>query len=222
MPLSPPTHIAVFDLDRTITRAGTYTPFLLSCMPFGLSTLGRVAAALGYGAAYKAKRFDRAGMKSRMLRLSIAGAPRAQVDAWAGAFVARWMTTHVRPGAVDAIARHRAAGDHLVLATASFDFYADVFARHLGFDHVIATASAWDAQGALRAAVDGENCYGAAKLARVQMYLSDHPDAQITAYSDHHTDFGLLSAAHEGVAVNPNAKLRRLAQAHNMPIVDWN
>ncbi len=220
-PVSPALVIAVFDLDRTITRAGTYTPFLLGCMPGGLTKILRVAAALAHGVAYKTKRIDRAEMKARMLALSIAGASRAQVGAWAGDFVDRWLISHTRPGALAAIARHRAAGDHLVLATASYDFYAAVFAARLGFDHVIATKSVWDAEK-LRAAVDGENCYGLAKLAAVQAYLKSHSPAKTLAYSDHHSDFALLRAVDEGVAVNPNGKLRRLAEAHKMAVVDWN
>jgi HAD superfamily hydrolase (TIGR01490 family) len=162
----------------------------------------------------------RAGLKARMLELSIAGASRDQVAAWAEAFVSRWMKIQVRPGALAAIARHKAAGDRLVLATASFDFYAAVFARHLGFDDVIATRSVWRDER-LCAALDGENCYGADKVAAVKAYLAAHPGARITAYSDHHTDFAFLRMADEGVAVNPNAKLRKLATAHGLAVVDW-
>jgi phosphoserine phosphatase len=107
------------------------------------------------------------------------------------------------------------------MATASFDFYARVFAQRLGFDETIATASVWDEKDCLRAAVAGENCYGAAKVAMVKSYLAAHPASRITAYSDHHTDFEFLRMADEGVAVNPNKKLRKLAEAHGLAIVDW-
>lgn len=214
--------VAVFDLDRTVTRAGTYTPFLLSCTPPGLGMARGVSKALTGAAAYQLGLISRGDLKARMLEASIAGATRDQVDAWSEAFVSRWLHTHIRPGATAAIARHRAAGDRLVLATASFDFYARVFAARLGFDDVIATVSVWDDSGRLRAALAGENCYGAVKLAAVQGYLAGRPSpARVVAYSDHHTDFALLRWAQEGVAVNPNAKLRRLAEAHDMTVVDW-
>lgn len=212
--------VAIFDLDRTVTRAGTYTPFVLHCAPLGLGSLGRVAGALGAAAAY-ALGGTRRDFKARMLELFIAGASRAQVTAWAQSFVARWLETQVRPGALAAIARHRAAGDHLVLATASFDFYAQVFGDRLGFDYVIATGSVWDTEGRLCAALAGENCYGAVKLTAVQNYLATQSPTRIVAYSDHHSDLGLLRLAQEGVAVNPNAKLRRLAQEHKLAVVDW-
>jgi phosphatidylglycerophosphatase C len=213
---------AVFDLDRTITRAGTWTPYLLYCAPLTPSRLWRFTKALAAVLAYVLKRISRKDLKARMVHLWIAGTPRAQIDLWSDAFTARWLESRVRPGALAAIARHRAAGDHLVLATASFDFYARVFAARLGFDHVVATESVWDDEDRLCAAVAGENCYGQAKLDAVKTYFAAHPSTVRTvAYSDHHSDFGLLRWAHEGVAVNPNAKLRRMAAEHNLTIVDW-
>ncbi len=213
-----PSAVALFDLDRTITRAGTYTPFLLHCKGMRPRAL---AKALASAARYKLGRMTRAALKARMLEVSIAGASRAEVAAWAETFVGSWLETQVRPGAKAAIARHRAAGDKIVMATASFDFYAQVFAARLGFDDTIATASVWDDKDTLCAAVAGENCYGPAKVAMVKSYLAANPASRITAYSDHHTDFEFLRMADEGVAVNPNAKLRKLALAHGLAVVDW-
>lgn len=223
VPLSPvPACVAVFDLDRTVTRAGTFTPFLLHCMPSRPAAAQSVLAALVPVAAYRAGLLTRGELKARMLACSIAGASRSQVADWAADFVTRWTQSHLRPGAGAAIARHRAAGHHLVLATASFDFYARLFAERLGFDHLIATTSVWDEAGRLCARLDGENCYGPAKLAAVQSYLGKLPvPPRVVAYSDHHTDLALLSWAHEGVAVNPNRKLCRAAKAHHLSVVDW-
>jgi phosphatidylglycerophosphatase C len=221
MPL-PISTVAVFDLDRTITRLGTYTPFLWQCLPDVPAAYLRVPEVLAAGVAYAAKLMTRNAVKARMLRLTIAGTPRDQVTAWSEAFVGRWLQRNVRPGALEAIARHRAAGDHLVLATASFDFYAGVFASRLGFHHVIATASVWDESGRLQPQLGGENCYGPVKFAAVQAYLATmQPKPRVVAYSDHHSDFDLLRGADEGIAVNPSRGLRRMAQVHGLQVVDW-
>lgn len=217
-----PARVAFFDLDRTITRSGTYTPFLLHCTRSNPGRYSRVPVALAAMGAYVAKRTSRAALKARMLDLFIAGATRAEISAWAEGFVGRWMQTQVRPGALAAIERHRQAGDQVVLATASFDFYAQVFATRLGLDHAITTGSVWTGEDRLCAAVAGENCYGPAKIAAVERYLSMLPARPWFAfYSDHHSDFELLKAANEGVAVNPNAKLQRLAGEHGLQVVDW-
>ena len=117
---------AIFDLDRTVTRNGTYTPFLLHCAPASIATAWQAVRGMVAGADYVSGRTTRGDFKARLLDLFIAGSTRTQVQAWANDFAAQRLTSGVRPGALAAIARHRAEGHHLVLATASFDFYARV------------------------------------------------------------------------------------------------
>ena len=221
--LSPaPARIAFFDLDRTITRVGTYTPFLLHSTRSNLRRFSRTPAALWAMGSYVANRTTRAALKARMLDLFIAGASRSEVSAWAEDFVDLWLRVQVRPGALEAIQRHRQFGDRIVLATASFDFYAQVFATRLGLDDAITTKSVWTEADQLCAAVDGKNCYGEAKFAAVEKYLSAFPSRPwFAVYSDHHSDFNLIEAADDGVAVNPSTKLRCLAEKHRLPVVDW-
>jgi len=217
-----PARIAVFDLDRTITRSGTYTPFLMHCTRDRPLRYLRVPLAIGAMGAYVAKRTSRKALKARMLALFVAGASRDQIKAWSEAFVERWLTVQVRPGAVEAIERHREAGDRIVMATASFDFYAKEFSRRLGIHETIATGSVWDRSERLCADVDGENCYGPAKVEAVDSYLARLPSRpKVIFYSDHHSDFELLKMADEGIAVNPNAKLHKLALEHGIQIADW-
>jgi phosphatidylglycerophosphatase C len=214
--------VAVFDLDRTITRMGTYTPFLMHCVPARVRTVERLPMAIWLTAVYGLGLMSRHDVKARMLDVNIAGASRAQIATWADTYVEKCLECHVRPGALDAVQAHRAAGHHLVLATASFDFYAQGFADLLGFDHLIATKSAWDDRGRLRAALGSENCYGQVKFAAVQDYVAAMiPRPRVIAYSDHHSDVELLRWADEGVAVNPNGRFHRMAVANGFQIVDW-
>jgi len=214
--------VAVFDLDRTITRMGTYTPFLMHCVPAHERTFERLPMAIWLTAIYALGLVSRDDVKARMLEVNIVGSTRAQIAAWADTYVEKCLGNHVRPGARAAVAAHRAAGHHLVLATASFDFYAQGFADVLGFDHLIATKSLWDDRGRLRAALGSENCYGQVKFAAVQDYVAATiPRPRVIAYSDHHSDVELLRWADEGVAVNPNGRFRRMAVANGFQIVDW-
>src|SRR5688500_14813352 len=101
--------VAVFDLDRTITRSGTYTPFLVHCMPPTVRTLRRSWAALRITTAFGLGLMSRDDAKARMIEVNIAGASRAQVASWADGFVAKSLRSRVRPGALVAIERHKAA-----------------------------------------------------------------------------------------------------------------
>ena len=216
--------VAIFDLDRTLTRLPTYTPFLLASQrDRPLRRASAVVRVLPTLLAYLAKRVDRKRVKSRMLELTLAGAAREEIEAQSRAFAEDWLARELRPGARPVCAAHSEAGDHLMLATASFDFYARFFAEGLGFDSVAATLSAWSEEDRLLARLEGENCYGEEKLRRVQKALPwPRETCYVIAYSDHHSDLPLLTWADEGVAVNPSRRLAAAAGTQGLRIVDWN
>ncbi|MES2754363.1 MAG: HAD-IB family hydrolase [Pseudomonadota bacterium] len=219
--------LAIYDMDRTITHAPTWTPFLLATAraraPWRLAL---VPAAAFVALGYLAKLTDRARLKQSMQRMLLGGrlAPQAMRDA-ADAFADRVVATGVFAGARAQLAADRAAGYRLVLATASYRFYAAAIAERLGFDAVIATESEFSDDGTLHARIAGENCYGPAKLRMIEAWLANEGIARAAAhvrfYSDHASDAPVLAWADEPFAVNAHAKLRKLAKTQGWPIVDW-
>ncbi len=220
---TPAATAAVFDLDRTITRYGTWTPFVLRVArhrPWKLALAVPIALA---ALAWAARLVPRRRLKELMLRAALLGEHPCTVGTEAEAFVDDCLHKGLRPGAIAAIDRHRANGDHLVLATASFDFYAEIFARRLGFDAVVATRAARDGAGHLSGRIDGENCRAAAKLRALEQHLAAQRGRwRVIVYSDHHSDIPVLDWADVAVAVNPTRRLRRRARARGWRIVDWN
>ncbi len=208
---------AVYDMDLTITAWPTYTRWLVFWArhraPWRLALLPAVAAA---GLSYRLGLVPRARVKEfAQAMLMGQAAVRIEVAATANAFAA---TVPLRPGALAQLAADRAAGLEIVVATASFDFYAGAIANRVGVATVVATASVW-AGDTLRPVIAGDNCYGAAKAAMVAEAL---PGATIDrAYSDHISDAPLFAMAAEPVAVNPSPALRRLAARRGWRVVDW-
>ncbi len=214
--------VAVYDLDRTITVSGTFTPFLLTAAirraPWRLALVPAVLAGM---ILYTLKLLDRRALKSWMLALMLGRISRTNMQVLTDGFYAQLIRAgEIRPGALRQIAADKAAGRELIMVTASFDFYAESLGRALGFDQVIATRSVWDSQGRLVAAVDGPNCYGDAKRDRLLSVLGNGP-INAVFYSDHHSDAPCFSWAGKGVAVNPSARLRRAAPALGLEIADW-
>ena len=219
--------LAIYDMDRTITRTGTYTPFLLHAAarlaPWRLLLAPGVAVAMF---CYALGVIDRKRLKeinqALLLGRSIGRGALAPVTA---SFADRMMALNVHPGALDQIAADRAAGRRLVLATASYRLYVEAIAERLGFDAVIATGSITGLDDRIRAKVDGENCYGPAKLRMIEAWLAaqriGRKQAHIRFYSDHVSDACVLEWADEPVAVNASTKLRRLAQARGWRQENW-
>lgn len=219
--------IAIYDMDRTITRRGTYAAFLahmaLATAPWRILLLPLVPLVM---LAYVTRRIGRGRAKELNQALMMGfrvrhEAIRAHVERYADKVVAR----NIRAGALERIAADRANGAILVMASASYRLYVDPIARRLGFDHVIATDHMTQGADYLRARIAGENCYDVAKLRMIQTWLAgqglDRAACHVRAYSDHVSDAPMLAFADEAFAANPHAPLRRLAAEKGWPVVEW-
>lgn len=203
-----PAAIAIYDLDRTITRAPTFTPFLLFAAaqraPWRLLALPAWIAAL---IGYKLKFYGRDPMKAFGVRLFIGRWLSEQdADALAARFIARLETRRrFLPGALATIAADRARGAKLIVVTAAPQFYADAIARHLGFDDCLSTCHRRGADGSHSCHLAARNNYGPEKMARLRGWLAgqglERADCHIVAYSDHRSDAPMLDWADEGVFV---------------------
>lgn len=221
------TDLAIYDLDRTVTRHATYTPFLIHCAlrraPWRLLLIPVVAASM---LAYAVKAIDRGKLKEINHRLLLGRWIHPKdlkplVDSFADATVAR----NIRPGALKAIARDKHEGRRLVLATASYRLYADAIADRLGFDDVIGTGSVIGLDERIRSRIHGENAYGEAKLRMIAEWLDKSGltgrHGHVRFYSDHASDAPTFEWVDEPVAVNPHGPLERLAKTRGWAIEDW-
>jgi HAD superfamily hydrolase (TIGR01490 family) len=219
--------LAIYDMDRTITRLGTYTPFLLHCAvrraPWRLLFLPLVALSM---LAYGLRLIDRAKLKeiNHNLLLGSKIHPRDLTPLVDG-FADKQVRSNIRPGAIKAIARDKAEGRRLVLATASYRFYSEAIARRLGFDDVIGTGSFIGLDERVHAKIAGENAYGPAKLRTIADWVEKSglkgKHGHVRFYSDHVSDRPAFEWSDEPVAVNPHGKLRRLAEEKGWAIEDW-
>lgn len=219
--------LAIYDMDRTITVRGTYTPFLVHVAarmaPWRLILAPLVVLAM---LAYVTRLIRRKTLKELNQRLMIGGKVRRaklapHIESYADAVMAK----NARAGALARIAQDKAEGYTLVLATASYRLYVDAIARRLGFDAVIATDHLGQDLDYVRAKIAGENCYDEAKLGMIRAWMMGEgiarEAAHIRAYSDHVSDAPMLEFADEAYAANPHAPLAAVAQQRGWARVDW-
>jgi phosphatidylglycerophosphatase C len=210
--------VAVFDLDGTITRGDTLWPYLRGWVRRRRRP-GFWPRVIAAAARYPLDR-DRGRLKFELIRAAMGGASRAEVAGWTDEYVAGLGDADVCPGALDAIARHRAAGDRLVLLSASVDLYGPAIGRRLGFDQTICTEVAWR-DGRLDGALVTANRRGAEKRRCVEALRTQHPGAPFSAYGNARSDFPHLAAVDEAVLVNAGGSLRREAEAKGFRTAEW-
>lgn len=223
----PQTRIAIYDMDKTVTRRATYNGFLLHMAwnksPWRLFLSPLLLAGF---ALYATKLWDRARLKEFSQQLLIGRSiSRDRFARYLESHAELVVGKNVYPQLRERVAEEKAAGYRHVMATASYRLYVEAIAHRLGFEHVIATDLSTDSSGHVLARIDGHNCYDAAKLDKVQAWIAGEglmrEDCHIRAYSDHVSDAPLLAFADEAFATNPHKPLAEMARANGWQIIDW-
>lgn len=220
------TELAIYDMDRTITRTGTFTPFMIhAALRLAPWRLLFVPFAVLVMLAYAARLIERKRVKELNQAMLIGRMPIARLRPVAESFAEKMVTRNSYREALESLAENRAEGRRLVLATASSRLWVEPIAAKLGIDDVIATSTIKGLDDFVSHKVDGENCYGPAKLRMIQAWMGleglDRSDCYIRFYSDHVSDVPVLEWADEAIAANPHQGLRAVAKARGWTIVDW-
>lgn len=135
-------------------------------------------------------------------------------------FMAEVIQPLMLPKAQALIEKHRAAGDYLLIITATNRFITEPIAQALGIKQLLATEPAQQA-GRYTGKVEGTPCYKEGKITRYQAWLAQQQQSfeQVIFYSDSHNDLPLLKCVDTPVAVDPDSTLQHYAQQQDWPIL---
>ena len=193
--------LVVFDLDGTVTYRDTLAPYLFGFLkrrPVRLVRLIRIVPAV---AGYALGLLGRGQLKSALLRGTLRGHTRAELEPWTSEFVTALLERELRPQALEAIREHQRSGDALVLLTAAPDLYAPVIARRLGFQEAICTGVRWNADR-LDGNLSTPNRRGEEKARCLEALKRRYPGAQTIAYGNSAADLPHLKEVDEPRLVN--------------------
>jgi len=184
--------VVAFDFDGTLTWRDSFVAFLAwkaGWRGVVASLPALVPALLSYGL-----RRDRGALKAAFARRFLGPVARTQLEEEARRFAAERFDSLIRPDALACWRDWKARGAHLLIVTASPEILVAPFADRLGADGLIGTRLAFDGQGHFAGALDGENCRGDEKAARLRAVLG--PDLRLAAaYGDTAGDREMLALA---------------------------
>lgn len=210
-PQEPPKqHIAVFDLDLTITKWDTTLPYLFGWAASRPRYWLKMPALFWQVVQFKRGKLTNHQLKTTFYTRLMQAADPAKEQQWTAKYN-RFLIKHgLYSAALAAIKQHQDAGDTLVLASASVDIYVMDLAAQLGFKDVICTRMQRDDQGRLTGKIDGNNLLAENKLSAVQEYLTkqDWNHVHLTFYSDSGSDLPLFQHVHRAIAINPDNKFK--------------
>jgi len=131
----------------------------------------------------------------------------------------------MKPVAFDLLRQHQAAGDAVIIVTATNEFVTRPIAEAFGVDELIAIDLERDAEGNPTGDIRGTPSFREGKVARVEQWLAARglswaSVAHSTFYSDSINDLPLLEKVHEPVATNPDARLHAIASERGWRILN--
>lgn len=208
---------AFFDVDGTLVRGATGLLALETFRRAGYITYWSTVQALGYHVLHRAGMLE----ARETYRKAIAPFVGRSVEE-VGVHVENLYREAVRPAiyerARDLAEEHHRRGDRVVLLSASSALLLERFREVMPVDHVLAFVQKSE-EGRYVADFEEPVPYGPGKLALAQRYLEEHGGslADSTAYADSISDLPILEAVGIPRPVNPDLRLRRVAEERGWP-----
>jgi HAD superfamily hydrolase (TIGR01490 family) len=213
--------LALFDLDRTVLAVNSAKLWIRAEVKAGFLTRWQALRAAAWIGTYHAG-FTRLESLVEEAIGTLEGSGEADLVARTEAFYLDKIAATVRPGALLALERHRAAGDVIALLTTSSSYLCAPVLRQLGLEHALCNRfEVVDGRFTGRAA--GAICFGEGKVTHARAFSEAHGASLADAwfYTDSMSDRPMLEAVGHPIAVNPDPRLRRLALQRGWPVEDW-
>lgn len=215
--------LAIFDLDDTLIGGNSPSLWLAHLADLGwLDRESFIPREQELVAQYAALQISLEEYMAFSLQPLVGRTPE-EVEYITGPFVEEVIEPLIHSDAMRAIANHRAAGDRILVISASPTFLVEAIAERLGIQEVLATELELQ-HGCYSGRVTGIPCARDGKIRRLEQWLATEGEALAGAhfYSDSRNDLPLLCHVAHPHAVNPDAALHEHAERHGWEILHWN
>jgi XTP/dITP diphosphohydrolase len=221
---SSPVRIVAFDLDGTLLEGHSPVLMLRHLFRQGIIRYSVALQVLWWGVRYRLRMPVEQKTVRGLIFRSFSCFPAAEIDSRMADVYREGVKPRLRPLGLEAIRKHREAGEVVVLVSASFTPILTEVSRDVGADWFICTRMEVK-DGRYTGNVVGQPPEGAQKLIQLTAW-ADAAYQQggwelVAAYGDHRSDEPMLAAAREPVAVNPDTGLERAAKREGWRILDW-
>ena len=212
---------ALFDMDRTLVRIDTATLYVRYQRDVGEATWQDAARVAWWMFQYTLGVIDAARVAEQALQ-SFKGKREAWLRETCKVWFADYVLSHVADEGRSAVARHASEGDIVAIVTGSTPYAALPLARELGIPHVVATHLEVE-DGCFTGRVMTPMGYGQGKVVLAERLAAEQGFSldDATFYSDSFTDLPLLERVRTPVVVNPDRRLRRIAERRRWRVESW-
>ncbi len=209
-------------MDRTLVRKETASLYVRFQVDEGKASYRDLAKTMIWVAQYTLGILDAEKVAVEVLK-QLAGMPEIVLAARCDDWFPRYVERHITDAGRIAVRRHQEAGDLCAIVTGASPYASWPLARRLGIEHVVSTEFEIDAGRRFTGRAVPPLCLGEGKVTRAERLAEELgfrlEDAVF--YSDSHSDLPLLERVGEPVVVNPDPRLRRVAERRRWRIERW-
>jgi HAD superfamily hydrolase (TIGR01490 family) len=216
------THIAFFDLDRTITKA--ISGIALACGAYrkGLMSRSNLINAIYLSISYKLKLKNPVRIMNDMI-LWVKGLDEKTFTKLCSDVFHEVLQPSIYPDAISEIEMHKRNNVKTVILSSSLVKICRETANYLQMDDIVCSELEIS-DGHLTGSPKGRLCFGREKINRLTEYCERNNSTPDLAwyYGDSVSDLPVLSIVGNPVCVNPDNKLRKEAAKRKWKILLWN
>ncbi|WP_233561535.1 HAD family hydrolase [Sorangium cellulosum] len=211
-----------FDVDGTLVTTNLVHPtvFYMLNQPTPMHSLAKLGRALVKAPWMAMAELQDRRLFNELLFSSFDGVSEDRLMALAEEAFAKVLKPAIYGKARDLVKCSLDKGHDVVLISGALDFLMQILAEHLGATGIIANRlevkDGFATGKLLRPVVAGPE---KARLIREHAHAHGHDLDECFAYSDSYSDVPMLSVVGYPAAVNPDRKLKLLAQAYHWPIL---
>ena len=214
-------YIAFFDLDRTITKAISGRALARGALRKGILKSSDLAIALYFGLFYRLRLADPVMIMEKMTNW-VKGMPEKQLTDLCQEVFIKVMLPSIHHEIFNELKKHKENNALTVILSSSLVPICKAVAEYLEIDDIICSELEVK-DGFLTGKPVGNLCYGDEKLVRLRKYCEKNNTTVTDAwyYGDALVDQPPLSIVGHPVCVNPDHKLKRVAEKNNWRIDYW-
>ena len=220
-PREPAPWLVVFDLDGTLTRRDTLTGYAFGLLARHPTRWWRILGVVPALLRFAIGKADHGELKGALLHCALGGLSREHLAAWTACYVPRLIRGGMFAEGLAEVSRHREAGHHLVLMSATVDLYVPAIAEALGFAEHICTPVRWREDGTLDGALAAANVRDLEKARQLKQLALRHPGKRLVGYGNSAPDLDHLKLVDRAVLINPGKGLRRAAEKLPVEFKYW-
>jgi len=187
--------IIAFDFDGTISTTDSLSIFF-RYYAGNVRWFFKILKLMPVFIGYVLKIVHRDTVKASLVKTFLAGANVDEFQSRADKFAAEIIPGLIRPAAQAALNEKKQGSKPVYIVSASLSAYLIPWAKSQGIENVIAT-DLLQMNGTLTGELDGPNCWGPGKIAKIDARLGKNAYILAEAYGDTRGDREMLHAAQE-------------------------